>query len=448
MILIGSGVFYASSGLIHLISLSLTVIITYYFSNQTRLGRDPGKIPAIGIVLISLQLVLAKYGVRFFTDVPVSITPIDKFFNVFVMPVGVSFYTLQAISLLADVKANRYKGSLRLKDIALFLSFFPQTISGPIHRGNELIPQFSFQSKVGVAKLVTGVKAMLWGYFCKLIVADKIGILISPIFDSWHQSNGLSLAVSMGLYSFQIYFDFWGYSLIAIGVGQLLGFDINENFKSPYSVSSFRKFWHRWHITLSVWMRDYVYIPLGGRNSDGYLRFVLSVTMTFVISGIWHGMTVNFILWGAVHALLYLIEDFIERSPFFNSEIWVKAGKSVLARLAKRFVFFGAISITWLIFRTDNPMEMWGILSKTLNVYQWRLEGLYFSMNSITEITFLGYVLFGILYSKTNHRVMFTRNMPLRLTERLLDFLLVCFILISIILFGDIGEQRFLYFNF
>src|SRR5690606_24775047 len=158
----------------------------------------------------------------------------------------------------------------------------------PIHRAGELIPQFQRVGKFTSAHVVSGLKTILHGYFCKLIIADKISLIITPIFNAWDKFDGLSLFISALLYSFQIYFDFWGYSLIAIGVGRVLGFKINVNFVAPYRASSFREFWHRWHITLSRWMRDYIYIPLGG-NRFTFIRFCFAIFITFLVSGIWHG---------------------------------------------------------------------------------------------------------------------------------------------------------------
>jgi D-alanyl-lipoteichoic acid acyltransferase DltB (MBOAT superfamily) len=274
----------------------LSIILVTYIAAYKFIHTGKNFVLSIGVLFIILQLLFAKYAntilEHYFTFSSLEFAC----FNIFILPVGISFYSLQAIGLLEDLRSGRFKGDTSLTSIALFLSFFPQSISGPIHRAGDLIPQFLIGRQFKSNDIFIGLKIMLWGYFCKLIVADKIAIIISPVFISFQEFDGFSILVSALLYSFQIYFDFWGYSLIAIGLGRVLGFTINTNFRNPYAARSFKEFWHRWHITLSKWMKDYIYIPLGGRRQSHYILFCTAILITFLISGLWHGATFNFIL--------------------------------------------------------------------------------------------------------------------------------------------------------
>ncbi len=439
----GSWLFYSYANAFNLIYLLLTTLITYFFASKIKTEANNKPFLIAGIFLILLQLIVAKYTLAFANQLPVNISSQDKFFNFFIFPIGISFYSLQAIGLLVDIRSKKYQDELRFKDVSLFLSFFPQSISGPIHRANELIPQFSNRKVFVSENIIIGFKTMLWGYFCKLVIADKIALIITPIFNSYLEQDGLSISIAALLYSFQIYFDFWGYSLIAIGVGRILGFTININFVNPYSAKSFKDFWHKWHITLSKWMRDYIYIPLGG-NKKNYLLFCLSILVTFLISGFWHGATFNFILWGATHAFLYLSEDVITRFFSINSS-------KPLRKFIQPFwtiLFFILISLTWLIFRTDNISELIAILKSIISFSDWTTSNTINHYFSTTNILYLLTILTTILFTQTKIISRLTDTVPVSGKEIIVNSIFVCICIVTIILWGDIGGQEFLYFRF
>jgi len=398
----------------------------------------------IGISFILIQLLFAKYSNVFFADYSAISTLQFSYFNLFILPIGISFYSLQAISLLSDVRSGKYKGDASLKSVSQFLCFFPQSISGPIHRANELIPQFSVAKKLNPENLTLGFKTMLWGYFCKLIIADKIALIVSPVFSSFHEFDGFTISIATLLYSFQIYFDFWGYSLIAIGVGRTLGYTININFLNPYSAKSFKEFWHRWHITLSKWMRDYIYIPLGGKNQKHYLFFFVSILVTFLVSGFWHGATFNFVLWGAVHAFLYLVEDLFSRHFYFDSLRYYK----FLIQPMRTIIFFVLISLTWLVFRTDSFHELTSLLKTIVSFSDWSSETAISHYCSTTNMLYLAIIFTAILFAQTKIVSRFTDTVPITTQQTITDSTFVCICLVAVILLGDIGGQEFLYFKF
>lgn len=443
VLLMGSWLFYFYANAFNLIYLIVTTLITYFFASKIKTEAKNKRFLITGIFLILLELIFAKYTLAFTNQLPVNISSQDKFFNFFIFPIGISFYSLQAISLLVDIRSKKYQDELRFKDVSLFLSFFPQSISGPIHRSNELIPQFS-NPKVFVSEnIIIGFKTMLWGYFCKLVIADKIALIITPIFNSYLEKDGLSISIAALLYSFQVYFDFWGYSLVAIGVGRILGFTININFANPYSAKSFKDFWHKWHITLSKWMRDYIYIPMGG-NKKNYSIFCLSILVTFLVSGFWHGATFNFILWGATHAFLYLSEDLITRFFSLNSS-------KPLSKFIKPFwtiLFFILISLTWLIFRTDNISDLIAILKSIISLSDWTTANTINHYFSTINILYLLIILTTIIFAQTKMIDRLIDTVPVSGKEIIVNSIFVCICIVAIILWGDIGGQEFLYFRF
>ena len=440
-LIVGSWFFYGFINISNLIHLILVIIITFFFAKVIR-KNDKKKHLIIGITIIVIQLLLTKYS-----NILIQSFFNDKYSFSYILPIGISFYSLQAIGLLVDIKKRKYNSEISLKEVALFLSLFPQSIAGPIHRGRELLPQFKLKKYFYAENVVIGLKTMLWGYLCKLIIADKISLITTPIFNTYFEQEGLTIFIATLLYSFQIYFDFWGYSLIAIGAGRVLGFKININFIAPYSAVSFKDFWHRWHITLSKWMRDYIYIPLGGRKQKYYLYFFGTVLFTFVISGFWHGVSLNFLLWGAIHGFMYLIEDLIRRRLPDN----IISSNFIISKLIKLFriiSFFILISFTWLIFRTENYTDLFNIIKGIINLSSWSMIN---TFNIYwTQVNIYYFILiFSILFiSQSNFIKKKTETIPSNSIEMITDAFFVCLSLIVIIIWGDIGGQEFLYFKF
>ena len=260
------------------------------------------------------------------------------------LPVGISFYTFQALGYSIDV----YRGTVKIErdfpTYALFVSFFPQLVAGPIERSQNLLPQFKQQHRFDYDAVMSGVKLMVWGYFMKLVLADRCGIYVDTIFNNVDKHNGGSYLVASLLFPFQIYGDFAGYSLIAIGVARVLGFRLMENFHRPYFACTIGEFWHRWHISLSTWFKDYVYIPLGG-NRVGKLRNYFNLLITFVVSGIWHGANWTFLCWGTIHGILLCVE----KAFGISKQKYTGAKKSF--HWAATFVL---VCFAWILFRANN----------------------------------------------------------------------------------------------
>jgi D-alanyl-lipoteichoic acid acyltransferase DltB (MBOAT superfamily) len=217
------------------------------------------------------------------------------------LPVGISFYTFQAVSYTVDVYRGRPPAG-RLSEFLVYVAFFPHLVAGPIQRADELLVQFEARRRLTAQSISVGARYILWGYFKKLVVGDNCGVLVNAVFDD-PSAHGAVLGLGLALFAFQIYADFSGYSDIAIGVARLFGIQLGQNFRYPYLATNPKEFWQRWHISLSTWFRDYLYIPLGG-NRHHHAR---NIVLTFLASGLWHGANVTFLLWGAGHGLAYLL---------------------------------------------------------------------------------------------------------------------------------------------
>lgn len=215
------------------------------------------------------------------------------------LPIGISFYTFMAVGYVVDVYKGKVQVEKSMLDFALFIGFFPQIASGPIGRAGQLIPQLKEKQPLLYRKLTAGAKMMLWGFFMKLVVGDRAGIYVDTVFGNYMHHNGVSLLIATFMYTIQIYCDFAGYSLIAIGAARTMGIELMENFCRPYFATSVADFWRKWHISLSTWFRDYVYFPCRGSRCS-QLKTYRNLMITFLVSGLWHGAAYNFILWGGV----------------------------------------------------------------------------------------------------------------------------------------------------
>ncbi|NNM07209.1 MAG: MBOAT family protein [Gemmatimonadetes bacterium] len=279
-----------------------------------------------------------------------------------VLPVGISFYTFQTLSYSIDI----YRGKIRPIDDPVaffaFVSFFPQLVAGPIERAQRLLPQFQRPRALDPAQASDGLKQILWGFVKKVVVADNLAPSVEAVFSGSGSAGGAVLLVGTFLFSIQIYCDFSGYSDIAIGTGRLFGFSLSRNFAFPYFARDIGEFWHRWHISLSTWFRDYVFIPLGGSRCSQPRR-ALNVMVTFVLSGLWHGANWTFVAWGFLHGLYYVVQMVYRR---FTG--WVREGPETervprLRDLPWMAVTFGATLLAWVFFRSESLSQAFGILA-------------------------------------------------------------------------------------
>lgn len=275
------------------------------------------------------------------------------------LPVGISFYTFQTLSYSIDVYKRNIKHTNDFISFAVFVSFFPQLVAGPIERAKHLLPQFLNKREFSYDTAVEGVTLIIYGFFKKLVIADRLAIYVNSIYSDIDNANTLSLILGIIFFSFQIYADFSGYSLIARGTAKLFGFDLMINFNKPYLASSIPDFWRRWHISLSTWFRDYLYIPLGG-NRVGKLRNYLNLFIVFLISGLWHGANYTFIIWGALHGLYQVL--YIQGKQLIPLQ-YINGRFSELVRI---FTVYSLVTFAWIFFRSNDLDQAIQYISKIL----------------------------------------------------------------------------------
>ena len=270
------------------------------------------------------------------------------------LPVGISFYTFQTLSYVIDVYRGRIRAERHFGVYATFVSFFPQLVAGPIERTENLLPQLKAERRFDYDQASYGLRLMAWGYFKKLAIADALAVYADKVYSAPGDYTGFALLLATGCFTVQIYCDFSGYSDIAIGAAKLLGIDLMTNFKSPYFSASIREFWSRWHISLSTWFRDYVYIPLGG-SRVGKLRHAGNLLVTFLVSGLWHGANWTFVVWGGVHGLAQILENavFGRREPPARGPL----------RLLRTGLVFCFCAFAWVFFRANSLADAGYVLT-------------------------------------------------------------------------------------
>lgn len=333
-----------------------------------RLSRT---ITVVNIVINLLILGLFKYY-NFFVDSICSLIPSlreDGLLLHLILPVGISFYTFQALSYSIDVYKKRIEPTHDLIAFLAFVSFFPQLVAGPIERATNLLPQFTKQRRFDYAEAVIGMRLILWGLFKKMIIADRCAWYVDDVWADYGNQSASSLALAAILFSFQIYGDFSGYSDVAIGTSKLFGIRLMRNFNVPYFSRDIAEFWRRWHISLTTWFRDYIYIPLGGSRVSK-IKVVRNTFVIFLVSGLWHGANWTYVIWGAFHALLFLPMILLGTN---RKHIEVVASYSLLPsakELVQIFATFLLVCLGWIIFRApsigDALMFIKGLLSISL----------------------------------------------------------------------------------
>lgn len=360
-----------------------------------------------------------------------------------ILPVGISFYTFQTLSYTIDVYRNKMSASKDLLAFMAYVSFFPQLVAGPIERAWHLLPQFKMKRNFDYSLAVNGSKQILWGLFKKMVIADNCAHFANLAFDIDGGYSGIYLVAGSVFFAFQIYGDFSGYSDIAIGTAKLFGFDLMKNFDYPYFSRSISEFWRKWHISLSTWFRDYLYIPLGG-NRNGKLRTIRNVLIVFTVSGFWHGANWTFILWGVFHGLLF-IPSVIKKWSSNEDNSRTHSVRSSI----HWFITFMLVCVGWTLFRAEN-------ISHLINYWKSMLSGL-FSKEGWVQLYDLLYfqeglffvILVGIFflmeYLGRNY------NNPLELLQRIKSraarWMIYYSIIILLFYCGGI-DQDFIYFQF
>lgn len=342
------------------------------------------------------------------------------------LPIGISFYTFTAVGYLIDIYRRKYKPESNLGIFCLFIAFFAQITSGPIPRGDQLIPQLRRPENLSYDNVLHGFRTMLWGFFMKLCVADRLSVYVDTIYGNIDSHNGGSLLLASILYTIQIYCDFAGYSFIAIGAARMLGIKLIDNFRRPYLAKNVKDFWGRWHISLSTWFRDYVYIPLGG-NRVSKSRHRLNLMLTFLVSGLWHGAAWNFILWGGLHGMGQIAE---------KSASKLRISPPLFVKISLTFTF---VSICWMFFRLSSVDNVFTSLKKIV---------FNFGIPFIDSVLVYGIATLIVIIVKDILDEYFPKFKILNSDNFWLSNIATGLFVAIIILFGSFGSGSFIYFQF
>ena len=279
-----------------------------------------------------------------------------------ILPIGISFYTFQTMSYSIDIYNGRLKPEKHFGIFAVFVSFFPPLVAGPIERASNLLPQFHRNFSFNREKAISGMQLMMWGMFKKVVVADRLAFVVNTVYEQPGQYEGFTLFSATVFFAFQIYCDFSGYSDIAIGAARILGIDLMKNFDTPYSARTVSEFWKRWHISLSTWFRDYVYIPLGGNRTVKW-RWYYNLIITFLVSGLWHGANWTFVIWGGLHGC-YLMFSLLTSTfrQSFNHKFGLTLNSPILKVWDIAFNFF-IVCLAWVFFRANSVADGFQIIA-------------------------------------------------------------------------------------
>ena len=363
-LLLASYYFYMNWNPRYAILIASVTVISYISSLLLEKWSFPDRrkaVAAVCIVLILAVLFTYKY-LGFAAD---AVSAVLRYSGLAIripefkilLPVGISFFSFQAIGYLVDVYRRTIPAERDFFTYALFISFFPQLVAGPIERAKNLLPQFKILHRFSPVMVLEGLRMMLWGYFLKLCIAERIAPYVDAVFNNYLFHNGNSLVLGTIFFTFQIYGDFCGYSLIACGTSRCLGFKLMQNFDHPYLAESIRDFWRKWHISLSTWFMDYLYIPLGG-NRCSTLRHIFNLMVTFLVSGIWHGANWTFVFWGLLHGV-FISGHTLYRKYLPQIRIW-----SPLHKLLSIGLTFACVSLCWVFFRAESIGAGFSIIGK------------------------------------------------------------------------------------
>lgn len=370
-LLAASGYFYAMFSTTYLL-LILFIILFNYFSAiaiEKTSARDRKVILVVSILIYVAILGAFKYS-SMVSQVFLSISALSKLEYYLILPIGLSYITLQSISYAVDIYNDRQTAEKNIGFLALFFLFFPKIMAGPVERPINLIPQFRKNHSFDYTAITNGLKFMAWGFLKKIIIADNLALSINPIFQNPHEYPAVSLLFATVAFALQIYFDFSGYSDIALGSAQVIGINLTNNFKNPYFASSVSEFWQRWHISLSLWLRDYIFFPLRRyiiKNRKNQTLSIIAASMvTMLVSGFWHGTGITFIVWGLLHGLFITIPPLMNNLQKNKSNDrlirWEKTMKPAQVVLT---VFL--VSFSWIFFRANSLSDAFYIISNIFN---------------------------------------------------------------------------------
>ena len=436
LLLSASCIFYCYFIPVYLLILIFTIVVDYFLAILIEQAAEKKALLICSIVANLGILSIFKYYNFFITGFNQA-TGLNMPWLNLVLPIGLSFHTFQAMSYTIEVYRGNFKAERHIGIYALYVLFYPQLIAGPIERPQNILPQIKSPKVFESQNLLDGLRLMVWGFFKKLVIADKVSLYVDIVYNHPGQYHALNVIIAILLFSIQVYCDFSGYTDIARGAARVMGYNLMINFNRPFFSKNIREFWRRWHISLSSWFRDYVYIPMGGsRQSKG--KMFLALLTVFALSGLWHGAGWNFIIWGLLHA------SFVVISLLVFKRNW--AGKSIMGFIITNFL----VAYAFIFFRNPSVSQSLDIIQSSFNFS----SGIPFSFGITSFYGEMGigktgmgvlifYIVFMFFYEYKTDPSLSNMN---RFT--FLDLTWFIFTIISIIFFGSFTKETFIYFQF
>lgn len=370
-----------------------------------------------------------------------------------ILPVGISFYTFQALSYTVDVYRGDVAPEKNLLKYALFVSFFPQLVAGPIERSKNLLAQVNDKHYFNYERVRGGLLLMLWGFFLKLVIADRAAIVVNTVYNNMADFTGVQLAIATVCFALQIYCDFESYSTIAKGAARVMGFELMDNFHHPYFSISIAEFWRNWHISLSTWFRDYLYIPLGG-NRKGKLRKYFNLMVVFVVSGLWHGASWNYVIWGAVHGIYQVIGDAGKNFRKFVCAVLDIDRDTPQYRWFQRGITFSLVTFAWIFFRSENLSQAIAVIKSIFtdfapwSIYNGGITAMGLDMANVTVLIAAAALLIAVSSAESRDDII-RRIEGMHVFARWPVYLGLLF---AVLIFGIYGPEfsasQFIYFQF
>jgi alginate O-acetyltransferase complex protein AlgI len=437
LLLLASCYFYMAFKPVYILILGVTIVVDYYAAflidkaegKQRKWWLGLSLVANIGFLAIFKYFNFINQNIGFALNLVGMVNPIPNYG--LELPIGLSFHTFQAMSYTIEVYRKKQKPEKDFIIYSLYVMFYPQLVAGPIERPQNLLVQFHTYFKYNFENIKQGLIRIAWGLFKKVVVADRLAIMVDYCYSNPTEHSGSTLLLATVFYSFQIYCDFSGYSDIAIGCARLMGFNLMENFNVPYISKSIAEFWSRWHISLSTWFKDYLYIPLGG-NRVGEYRLYLNYFIVFTVSGLWHGPSWNFIIWGALHG------SFLILAIYWQKHIGFKLNKNSFNSGLQIAFTFSLVTLSWVFFRAQGLSNALTILSK---IVSFSTYAGFSSPLSITELWFSGFVILLLMLKEIYIPIIDTSKTP-AFYVKFVSLIVICYF------FGVFTSNQFIYFQF